>query len=317
MSIKEASGVRSMTGFARATASENGFDLEVELRSVNHRFLEVTFKAPRVYAQFEREFKGVVQRHHRRGRIDVTVVRRTTPALTATPALTGCGPIGAAPAVELPGDAALDFAVSLYTRACKKYGVTGDHLGAFLAQAVLKDARQTEDPVAVGDEEIAALTKALEQGSDALFQMRTTEGEALVREVAHRVRTIETLRDVIVEAAVDLPRRFKERLEDRLRALAADIPVDAQRLATEVAFLAERSDITEEITRIGSHVEQFRASLGGDPEGVGRKLDFLVQELGREFNTIGSKAQDAKVQGVVVDAKAELEKIREQVQNIE
>lgn len=298
-----------MTGFARATASGNGFDLEVELKSVNNRFLEVTFKAPRVYAQFERDLTGVVQRFHRRGRIDVTVVRRTTPIAAEG---VECGG-----ATELQGDAALDNAVSLYSRACKKYGVTGDHLGAFLAHAVLKDTRQGDEPIAVGESELGALTKALEQGSETLSEMRATEGQALVREISHRLRTLELLRDVIVEAAADLPRRFKQRLEDRLRVLAADVPVDPQRLATEVAFLAERSDVTEEIARIGSHVEQFRGSLGGDPEGVGRKLDFLVQELGREFNTIGSKAQDGKVQGVVVDAKAELEKIREQVQNIE
>jgi uncharacterized protein (TIGR00255 family) len=176
---------------------------------------------------------------------------------------------------------------------------------------------RTEEAIEVSEDESELVVRVLTDASEALAVMREQEGTWLADDITRRLSAIEAGAMRIAPWAAEAPARFKERLEERLAVLSSEIPIDPARLAQEVAFLADRTDISEELSRLGSHISQFRATLAGHPEGIGRRLDFLIQELGREFNTIGSKAQDARIQSQVVEAKAELEKIREQVQNVE
>jgi uncharacterized protein (TIGR00255 family) len=204
----------------------------------------------------------------------------------------------------------------MYGAACRRYGVSQDSLGSYIGQVLLRAGDEVED-VEISEAEIAALLKGVEECSEALAVMSETEGAALVLDLTSRVSTLATYGKEIAQLADGSPARLRERLMERLKGLAPEITIDSERLAVEVAFLADRIDVAEELSRLGIHLERLTQTMRGEPEGVGRKLDFLVQEVGREINTIGSKAQDANVQGLVVEAKAELERIREQVQNVE
>jgi uncharacterized protein (TIGR00255 family) len=291
-----------MTGFARVARSVRGIELEIEVRSVNHRFLEVALKAPRSYSSCERDVKAIFQRRHRRGRIDVSVVRRVTQH---------------APPQAAELSESFDCLVKSYTAACKRYGAGTEGLSSFLGQLVLREQSTVEELSAPSEEEIVDLLESLDMASEALAAMRETEGEALVSDITKRLSRIEALRLELSKGAEAAPVRLKEVLESRIRALAPEIKGDPQRLALEVALLADKVDVSEELSRLETHLAHFTSTLNGHPDGVGRKLDFIVQEIGRELNTIGSKAQDALMQSLVVDAKAELERIREQVQNVE
>ena len=293
--------VRSMTGFSRVSFGGHGVELDVEVRSVNHRFLDVVVKGPRIYASFERDIKAIVQKLHRRGRIEVSIARRT---------VSNGGDVEVLPA-------SIDRYVKLYGTACRKYGLSTDSLGAFIGQVLLREGSAADEGTDVAEEEVAVLLRVVDEASEALSVMRESEGAGLVDDVKKRLSALEKFVGQIEPLKSGAPSRLRERLLERVALLAPDIKVDAQRFAAEVAFLSERVDISEELARIAIHLSGFKDGLKGDSEGVGRKLDFLTQELGREFNTIGSKAQDAEIQGLVVEAKAELERIREQVQNIE
>jgi uncharacterized protein (TIGR00255 family) len=305
---------KSMTGFARVVVSTPTCELEVEIKSVNHRFLEVATRLPRVYNEFEKSIRSVIQRDHRRGRIDLSVMRR---GVESKPTDSTLREAQVDTLEDLVFEATMDRAVQRFKGVCQRYGVSGDFLGKFLIEAVVAYRSQEEEVVVDASTEEEALLEAVSAASKILVAMREKEGAHLVDEISQRMRTVEVYRTMIQEAAADLPQRAQKRLNDRIQQMIQDAPVDPARIGLEVALIAERSDITEELTRLDSHFQQFRSTLGGSPEGIGRKLDFLMQEFGREFNTITSKAQDARIQGIVVDAKADLEKIREQIQNIE
>ena len=293
--------VRSMTGFSRVSFGGHGVELDVEVRSVNHRFLDVVVKGPRCYSSFERDIKNIFQRLHRRGRIEVSITRRSV--------------ADGGDAEVLP--ASIDRYVKLYGAACKRYGVSTDSLGAFIGQVILREGNLVDESSLVPEDEVGVLLRVMDEASEALSVMRESEGSALHGDLSKRLEILEGQVSAIQGMSGVAPARLRERLVERIRLIAPDVRVDEQRFAAEVAFLSDRIDISEELSRAGIHLAAFREALKGEAEGVGRKLDFLTQEIGREFNTIGSKAQDAAVQGVVVEAKAELERIREQVQNIE
>ncbi len=293
--------VRSMTGFARVSFGGNGCEVDLEARSVNHRFLDVVVKGPRRYNACERDIKAIFQKLHRRGRIELSITRRVLEPEAG---------VGNA----LPQS--LDRYVQMYGAACRRYGVSQDCLGSYIGQVLLRAGDEVED-VEISEAEIAALLRGVEECSEALAVMREAEGAALVSDLTSRVSTLATYGKEIAQLADGSPARLRERLMERLKGLAPEITIDSERLAVEVAFLADRIDVAEELSRLGIHLERLTQTMRGEPDGVGRKLDFLVQEVGREINTIGSKAQDANVQGLVVEAKAELERIREQVQNVE
>lgn len=293
---------RSMTGFARVSGLVDDTALDVEVRSVNQRYLEINLKGPKFLNGLERDAKAIFQRLHRRGRIDITVNRRTKGS--------------ASPAVRANSEV-LDPIVGAYTAACKRYGVRGEGLASFIGTLVLRDAAIVEESEILSEEESQLLRGLFEQASQALCETRTVEGIALVGDVALRLSGLERIRKEISERMGGASGRLRERLLERLALISADIKADPERIALEVALLADRVDVSEELSRLNIHIQQFLKTLQGHPDGIGRKLDFFTQEIGREFNTVGSKAQDAVVQGLVVEAKTELERIREQVQNIE
>jgi len=295
-------GLKSMTGFARVSFGDPSVEIDVEVRSVNHRFLEVMLKAPRCYSGVERDVKAAIQQLHKRGRIEVNVSRR---------------PRADSPASLDDFSAAFDASVKRFSAACKRYGAAGDGLGDFIGQLVLRESSGDVEGVEPGEAELGHLIRLVSEASQALAVMRESEGAGLATDIKQRLDTIESLRGEIGRQMDGAPKRLRSRMEERLKAVAPDIQADPERLALEVAILADRVDVSEELSRLDIHLAQFRQALLGSADGVGRKLDFMTQEVGRELNTIGSKAQDAKVQGLVVEAKAELERIREQVQNVE
>lgn len=302
MTANKSPGIlRSMTGFSRVSLGGHGVELDVEVRSVNHRYLDVVVKGPRCYSSFERDIKSIFQRLHRRGRIEVSITRRSVAE--------------GRDAEILP--ASIDRYVKLYGAACKRYGLSTDSLGAFIGQILLREGNLVDEGSLVSEEEVGALLRVIDEASEALSVMRESEGAALHLDLSRRLDILGEQVTSIQGLSSAAPSRLRERLLERIGSLAPDVRIDEQRFAAEVAFLSDRIDISEEISRARIHLAAFKEALKGDAEGVGRKLDFLTQEIGRECNTIGSKAQDAAVQGLVVEAKAELERIREQVQNIE
>lgn len=305
----ERCAVKSMTGFAWVSGSCADVDLEVEIRSVNHRFFEIAIRGPRRLVEFERELRAALQGEHRRGRFEVSVSRRVR--------ATGPGFSSAQCAQSAQSDK-LDAAVSSYAAACKRYGVGAEGLSNFIGELVLRDVASPTDPSELSDGELSVIRELVTRCSRLLRQDREAEGSALVADIEPRVAAIGSMRESISMRVTGSSGRLRERISERLAGLDPEVRVDPERLALEVALLAERVDVSEELARLNIHLGQFANLMGqGSPEGIGRKLDFTVQEIGRELNTIGSKAQDAQVQGIVVEAKAELERIREQVQNIE
>ena len=294
--------VKSMTGFARVSFGAETLEIDIEVKSVNQRYLEIIFKAPRRYSAIERDVKAIFQQQHRRGRIEISVTRRSKD-------------VGNGSGIEfsLP----FDSAVKRYSAACKRYGAHGDSLADFIGELVLRDGMAGEDSDLLSQDETFNLLRIISEASEALVVMRETEGLGLVSDIVQRLSTIESLRSEIGVIMEGAPTRIKERMEERLKVVASDLRLDPERLALEVALLAERVDVSEELARLDIHLAQFRATLKGHLDGIGRKLDFMTQEIGRELNTVASKAQDARVQGFVVDAKVALERIREQVHNVE
>lgn len=291
--------IKSMTGYGRREATLSGTSVVAEVRAVNHRHCEIVTRLPKALASREDEFKKQVQARCQRGRIEVTV--------------------------SLSGKADGEKMVSLDHALAKQYyrmlyGLQKElRLKGTIDLALLAGFRDivtlSEKPQ--NDHRLGTLAARLLSGAlSDLDAMRRREGQALARDTRQRLKLIEeTVAAVEARAPKSVEAHF-ERMKARVAALTASPQVDAGRLAQELAIYADRSDVTEELTRLRSHLAQFEGALK-NPEPVGRTLDFLLQEIGREVNTVGSKANDAEIGGHVVRLKAELEKIREQVQNVE
>jgi uncharacterized protein (TIGR00255 family) len=288
--------VQSMTGFGRAGVAVASRRLSVEVRSTNHRGLDVKVRGRELDAACELEIHRCVRAAVERGSVAVTVhdEAETTGALDRDGLRILHG--------ELEG---LRQELGL----AEPVGMTA--LAAF-AQALASGGRARPP-----DELWAALRPALEAALAGLAETRAREGRALALDIGRRLATLGGLVEQLGARSQGLAAKAAGRLEQRLGALVAG-GVDAGRLAQEIALLADRLDVTEELTRLGTHLEHLAELARPDrPGAVGRRIDFLIQEVGRELNTIGSKAQDAEVAALVIDAKAELEKIREQAQNVE
>ncbi|MDZ7294161.1 MAG: YicC family protein [candidate division KSB1 bacterium] len=291
--------IASMTGFGTAVWSEDGIEATTEVRAFNNRFLDVSVHLPRFLANRDQEVKEIVRRHVTRGRVNVSV------------------------AVKMENNSALGLKVDLDMAQAYKHlleelneklqlqdRVRLDHLvGLPDIFGVESDQERAEKAWAVAER---ALGMALEQ----MIAMRAQEGAELRRDLEKRIALLEEkvgrIEALSQERASELMHRFRARVQ----ALAQDVSVDENRLAQEVAILADRMDVTEECVRFHSHTKLFLASMDGD-EPPGRRLNFLLQEMQREANTIGAKAADADISHLVVELKDEVEKIREQVQNIE
>lgn len=277
-----------MTGYGRGVAEHGGVRATVDLRAVNHRFLDLKMRgslAPALEEAITTKLRATLER----GAIAIGV--HVTSAATHT---------------RIDRDAAKRAHTQLAELA-QELGLDAPGLGLVLGQpGVIVPVEERSDDVPV----LAALEAALAQ----LDQMRTSEGRALAFELTARFDELAALRERLAALASQVPSQVQRRLTERLAKLTGD--VDPARLAQEVALLADRADVTEELVRLASHLDQARALVAG-PGAVGRRLDFLVQELGREINTVGSKSALAEMTGAVVEAKATLEKVREQVQNVE
>lgn len=288
-----------MTGFGSGRAAVGSEDLTVELRSVNGKFCEVKARLPRELLALETVAVRAVKDGVARGGIDVTVRRGNG------------GGSDLAPRVD---EALAARYVETFRGLRDRLGLAGevalaDVLGA---TGVLSVEERTPDLDAAGEALRAALGQALER----LVAMREQEGRALRDDLAARLEAIRSFAAKVAEEAPVSVRQQQERIAQRVQELTGGIALDPQRLAQEVALLAERSDVAEELTRLDSHLAQF-AQLLDASEPVGRRMDFLVQEMNREVNTVASKAQWAPIAALAVELKAEIERIREQVQNVE
>jgi len=295
--------IRSMTGFGCAAFALAGARFEVEVRSVNHRYLDLRVRLPRILAGAENTLRERVGRRFARGKVELSV---------ASP-----GGAAAACRVEVDYDAAgryLEAARELQARFGLDPGLEVDDLLGLPGVARVVEAEV--DPACAEQ----ALLAAVEEALAAAVAMRETEGKGLEAEFRARLDRVAALVEDLEARSGTVREAARERLARRARELRAETGVaDDARLYQEVVIAAERLDVAEELSRLRSHGEQFRSTLAaaraGDP--VGRRLDFLLQELGREANTVGSKANDAQMAHSVVELKTELERIREQVQNVE
>lgn len=287
-----------MTGYGRGEYAGATRLYLVEVQAFNHRFLEVRAKVPKRLGAVEYRIHRAVQKRFSRGRFDVSLVEKEL----------GEGPRS----LRLRIGLAAEYLQAL-KRLQEELGLPGQiTLELFSSFGNLFEVEEEEElEMAWGEVEIA-----LERALDALEAMRAKEGETLQEELLSRLAIGGEILKRIQERASEVPRLQRERLKARIDALLGGMAVDPLRLEQEVAILADRSDITEEIARLQSHFQQFRSLLvGGGPQG--RQLDFLLQEMSREANTMGAKAADAIISQEVVRLKAELERLREQVQNIE
>ena len=291
--------IRSMTGFGRRQTAWQDGSVTVEVRSVNHRFLEVACRLPRSLNHLEEMFKKAVQQRCTRGRIDLTVSVQ--------------GGKGRAATVSLDQSLAKQYHQTL--RALKKSlklsGSIDLALIAGLRDVVSVSDQPPEDPK-LGKLVVRLVAESL----DDLAGMRSREGTALAKDMLTRLQVIGDHRLRVAARAPHLVQDAFDRMKSRVEKLLGEAVPDLSRLNQELAIFADRTDITEELVRLDSHMIQFQQALE-HTEPIGKTLDFLLQEIGREVNTIGSKANDAEIAGHVIQMKAELERVREQVQNIE
>ena len=288
-----------MTGFGGGRGEAGGEALTVELRAVNGKFCEVKPRLPRELSSLEPDLVKAIKARISRGMVDVFVRREATNAK------------GLAPRTDL----ALAAAYAKALRELKdELGLAGEPTVHDIAamEGVLSLGETAADPAALA----GALQKALQTALDALDQMRQREGEALARDLTSRLATIEKGAREVQRLAPLQVEAVRDRLNTRIAELTRGVPLDPARLAQEVALFADRTDVAEELTRLASHLAQARGLIASDTP-AGRKLEFLVQEVNREINTIGSKSQHPGIASLVVDLKAELERVREQVQNVE
>ncbi|HEY3248376.1 MAG TPA: YicC/YloC family endoribonuclease [bacterium] len=292
--------VRSMTGYGSATAATTAGRFTVEMRSVNHRFSEILVRLPRDLSALEDQVRAAVQMRVLRGRVEVSILREDRGARTRS--------------IRPDTDAAVAYAQALKELA-GALGVPGDiNLPLVAAFPDVIRVEETKEDV---EQLWAQLAPAVTEAAEALAVMRGAEGRRLGDDLVGRVGRVSELTEVIASRSTDAVAEYSSRLRNRVDELLGDTPVDESRLAAEIVMFAERSDVTEELTRLRSHAEQFRADLLASDGAVGRKLEFLLQEMGREANTIGAKANDIEIARTVIAIKGELESLREQVANIE
>ncbi len=291
--------IRSMTGYGKGQAAATGLSLTVEIRSVNHRYSDMTAKLPRVLMALEGEIKKKAGERLRRGKIDIFVNLEVE------------GTAGLLPRLNKPlAEAYVDLFKEMQLLLTPGGEIPLSMLASQRDVIVLREEEPAEGNI------LPLLEAALEKALQATENMRLAEGESTRQDVESRLAIIVELLGEVESRAPQVPLEWQSKLSDRLARLAPEVAFDPQRVAQEIAIFADRCDITEEIVRFRSHLQQFRLLLTA-AEPVGRQMDFLVQELNRETNTMGSKSNDADLTRMVVALKAELEKVREQVQNVE
>ena len=294
--------IHSMTGFGRSTCEVDGLGLEVEARSVNHRHLDLRIRLPRVLADEENRLKKRIQAELSRGKVDITVSLVMESSEST---------------LEIDETIAAQY-VEAAQNLRERHGLTQElGVSSLLSLPGVTRLIETEvDPQTL----VGPLERSIDEAIAALVAMRVAEGATLAAEFEGRLAHVVDLADRFEARSEEVVEVARQRLKKRADQIKRDVGlVDEARLHQEIVIAADRLDITEELVRLRSHVDQFRETLAsaGNHSPVGRRLDFLLQELGREANTVGSKASDAPLAQDVVELKTELERIREQVQNVE
>jgi len=315
-SKKDINMINSMTGFGHFEGESGGFHVIGEIRSVNHRFLECSAKIPRIYGFLEEKIKSFIAQNMTRGKIEIYISLEPLPDCNT-----------AAVQVCVNENLAREYGkaferIAFLTGARGTSRINGEICpavyDAFTASDIARmpDVLTAEKPET--DEKLVWETTkfALENCLKQFLEMRKREGEKLRDDILNRADIIKKHINKIEKRFPELKTEFREKLEARMRELLENVTFDEQRLLTETAIMADKTDVSEEIVRLNSHLEQLELFMNENAP-TGRKLDFLVQEINREANTIGSKIQNLEIARVVVEIKSEIEKIREQVQNIE
>lgn len=291
--------IRSMTGYGRAQVLIDGRNILVEIRSVNHRYFEFSSRVPRNYGFLENKLKNYLQKKLSRGKVDVNVSIQTVEGTNASVQVNrelAASYVQALRALQEPLGLEDDLSLSAVSRFSDIFTVS----------------KEPEDEEKVWSD----VLQALEQASDRFVQMREAEGAKMKEDLEGRLDFILTAVKMVEERSPKTVEEYRAKLYRKISEVLNSAQVDEQRILTEAAIYAEKIAVAEETVRLRSHVDQFRGIMGQNGP-VGRKLDFLIQEFNRETNTIGSKAQDIEIARIVVDMKSEIEKIREQIQNIE
>ena len=291
--------VKSMTGFGRAVKELDGYVITVELKSVNHRYFEFSSRCPRQYGFIDEKIKSFVNSHIERGKVDCYVgieALNTESADVVVNHTLASAYVKALKEIAQSYDLNEDFGVSTISR--------------FSDVLVVKKAEEDEEKIWTLVKEVAS------EAVDKFIEMRQTEGKRMYDDVYSRSSFILDCVSYIEERSPETVKEYNDKLIQRVHDLIGDVSLDESRVIQEVAIFADKVAVAEETVRLRSHIEQLREFLNSDT-AVGRKMDFLVQEINRETNTIGSKCNDVDIARRVVDMKAEIEKIREQIQNIE
>jgi len=293
--------IKSMTGFGRSEYTDGKRNIIVEIKSVNHRYCDVTIKMPRRYSFAEEGLKAIVKNIARRGKIDVSIIVENITENDTT--------------VKLNALMAKQYYDNL-NELKNDFKVAGEITLQFLA--TLPDVMKTVPHLDDEEELLKSLSIPVEEAAKRLNEMRVIEGKKLSEDIEKRGDSIREMVKCIEVRSPEVTVAYTEKLRDRIKELVgSNVTIPEERILLEAAIFADKCSVTEEVVRLDSHIQQLKNILLKSNQPDGKKLDFLVQEMNREANTIGSKANDIQITNVVLDIKSEIEKIREQVQNIE
>lgn len=292
--------IKSMTAYGRGEYQQGDTLFVSEIRSVNNRYRDIILRIPKNFQPLENELRAIISSGIRRGRVEVSIQMENG-------------------SEESPYELELNMPLvesyfRIFDQLSEKFGL--DQEIRFESLCQMKDVILSKPEEVNVEEAKPGLTEVLGQALDSLDRMKISEGKAIEADFVKRLDLLERHADEVDERAPILVEAYRKRLKDNIRRMLEDEVVDEGRLAQEVALFAEKSDITEEIVRIRSHLRQFREYMSLE-DALGRRLDFLLQEINREVNTLGAKASDSLISSLAVEMKAELEKLREQVQNVE
>ncbi len=291
-----------MTGFGRAESMFNGYSCKVEIRSVNNRYVEINARIPKSFSVLDNPVRSLIKKRCSRGSFDITIGLEKNNG--------DAGDQEIRPNLELAGQ---------YVNALKAIKEEVGLAGEIDINSVLnlrdRDLIKVQ-PIEIDSDQQEEILNTVDKAVSELIKMREVEGKNLQDDLSHRIAEVKKLSAQILERQPQIIKEYKNRLNEKVKILSEGIELEESRLAQETALIADRSDISEEITRLESHLVQFQNLLSSEGP-MGRKLEFICQEINRETNTIGSKTSDYQVSEWVIDVKSLLEKVREQLQNIE
>ena len=291
--------VKSMTGYGRCREVVDGRDILVEVKSVNSRYIDANIKTGRLYNALEEKLKSLASTYISRGKVDIYLTVENLD--------------GEKTQLNVNKEY-LESYIHLLRKIQQEYGLGGDVTVQTVANKpdIFSQVKADEDM----DEVWTAVEPVARKAFGIFMEMRKAEGQKMAADVLNHLTTLEAIREELVTRAPQVVAESNARMQNRIREILGNVPADESRLLTECAVFADKADISEELARLDSHFKQFHSMLEEDVP-VGRKLDFLVQEINRECNTIGSKSNDTSFAKLVIEAKSAVEKIREQIQNIE